>query len=287
MIMVKKIGLVAFTFALMTSPIAKAMESELVTAKPKLTPEGQQYFDKKLVKFAVLNFKDKVTKYLDKGANPNVACSIYKAGDSVTCSVCHTKNYTCPRCFKKSKCKIGIYDGEMDNKAPLIIGCIYWGRLDVVRLLIEKGADVNAFNLDKKHFTLRASQWQKGLSALGYALNAGLINTCKLLIQHGAKINYQTEQGMTLLMEYASKGDTKKCELLIQLGADYTIKDPKGNTAMILAASNKHAQTRDYLFSLEAKNETSGEKDTALEQMLNSAEMEIFKDFNTKETPGK
>ncbi len=82
------------------------------------------------------------------------------------------------------------------------------GSGDIVRLLVSKGADVNAQDKDT------------GMTAL---INAGLMHhakTMRLLIDHGADVNAKFKDGTTALMLAAADGFGDIVRLLIKKGAD-------------------------------------------------------------------
>ncbi len=58
------------------------------------------------------------------------------------------------------------------------------GHLEVARLLLERGADVNAKN---KH----------GFTPLHFAAGIGHTDVAKLLLEHGADVNAKDEHGRT------------------------------------------------------------------------------------------
>ena len=67
------------------------------------------------------------------------------------------------------------------------------GPLGVVRLLLEKGADVNA-------------NYPSGVTALIWASREGHLNVVKLLLEKGADVNARDKFGRTALMMAAQWG---------------------------------------------------------------------------------
>ncbi len=80
-----------------------------------------------------------------------------------------------------------VNGGDENNHAPLIIAC--WnGSLDVIKLLLEYGANVNHI----------AAWW--GQTALQAAASNGSVDIVQLLLEYGADINYiNTNYDQTLL----------------------------------------------------------------------------------------
>jgi ankyrin repeat protein len=91
------------------------------------------------------------------------------------------------------------------------------GFIEAVKLLIEKGADVN--------------------SALIFTARNCPFEVIKLLIEKGADVNVTSNNGRTALMEAASNGSNEAVKLLIEKGADVNAKDNDGRTALMEAAS--------------------------------------------------
>ena len=119
---------------------------------------------------------------------------------------------------------------------PLMIAALI-NDYDMVKFLVEKGADVNAkthseyssvetpllLSLDYEHIE---SRYDENSSVAEY------------LINNGADINVTNNHGETPLM-YASKvHNIKVVELLIQKGADINAFDNYGNTALIYGVNN-------------------------------------------------
>jgi len=89
-------------------------------------------------------------------------------------------------------------------------------QLGVIRLLIEKGADVNARD-------------REGESALDEAAWHGSFDTVALLLAHGARINEsETKTGATPINEAAYKGHARLVEYLLQFKPDLEIPDKHG-----------------------------------------------------------
>lgn len=100
--------------------------------------------------------------------------------------------------------------------------------IELIKLLIEKGADINAQNND-------------GWSPLHNAVNNKDIDAVKVLIKHGANVNAKDGNGFTplwscvigysLLDENEDPDvDIKIAQLLLKAGADTKAKDEYGET---------------------------------------------------------
>jgi ankyrin repeat protein len=97
-----------------------------------------------------------------------------------------------------------------------------YGHTAVVKLLLEKGAAVNARDF-------------AGYSPLARAVESNKKETVLLLLDRGADMNNSDKFGMTPLMRAAQKGHTDMVKLLIEKGADKDLKDNTGRTAVMWA----------------------------------------------------
>ncbi|KAI9769861.1 MAG: hypothetical protein M1839_003580 [Geoglossum umbratile] len=97
------------------------------------------------------------------------------------------------------------------------------GQEAVVRLLVEEGADVNAKDVD-------------GWTALRQAVQTRHEAMMRLLIENGADVNSKDSEGWTALFRAARDGDEATMRLLIENGADVNSKDSEGWTALFWAA---------------------------------------------------
>ncbi len=97
------------------------------------------------------------------------------------------------------------------------------GRVETVRYLIKRGADVNATS-------------KYGETALMHAAAGGHIKVVNILLGAGASVNAADSGGMTPLMWAARSGFAQVVRLLIQKGAGIKARTKYGITALILAA---------------------------------------------------
>ena len=111
------------------------------------------------------------------------------------------------------------------------------GDLEVVRTLLDLGADVNV---------LDDVPW----SPLESAVHNNRVALAQLFLQRGALVNAVDRAGYTPLLLAASVdfGDTAMLDLLLDAGADTSVKTPAGKTAWDLATEYQHKR---FLPSLE------------------------------------
>ncbi|MCI5135518.1 MAG: hypothetical protein D3920_10705 [Candidatus Electrothrix sp. AW2] len=98
------------------------------------------------------------------------------------------------------------------------------GQTKVVKALLEKGARVNEKNKD-------------GMTPLLFASKSGQIELVKALLEKGAKVNEKNNNGMTPLLFASGSGKTDVVKELLNNNADPHISD-KGVSALMLAEAN-------------------------------------------------
>jgi ankyrin repeat protein len=110
----------------------------------------------------------------------------------------------------------------VDNEGwGLLHQASYYGRIDLVQILLDHSADVNLPGY--KHFT-----------PLALACTRGDLEISRLLVQHGADVNSRNGSYRTPLMFVKESLDI--AHLLIDNGADVNSTDSEGQTVLHLAA---------------------------------------------------
>lgn len=131
---------------------------------------------------------------------------------------------------------------------------VAFGNLATVKLLLDRGADVNAGNLRKSSpllWALHNERMVRLLLARGANVNAKTVDgrsaiyqvaiignpvpVMKLLLENGANPNEKTITGMTPLMA-AARGNPDAFRLLLDKGADVNARNAAGSTALMAAA---------------------------------------------------
>jgi ankyrin repeat protein len=132
-----------------------------------------------------------------------------------------------------------------------------YGHLEIVRLLLESGADVN--KADEKGNTplMFASirgvegeyerRTQRSLLQRPDRPKTDWPKIVETLLQAGANPNLQTKDGISALMGAAARGLEEICILLIRGGADVNLKHSKGMTAADIAQATNHPSVADLL----------------------------------------
>ena len=140
----------------------------------------------------------------------------------------------------------------------LMIGA-WEGNLDLMRLFISRGADINAMNGNGEspivmaawRGNLEAVKWllergarinapQRKWSALHYAVFAGHTEVAEYLMAQGADIDAQSTNGSTVVMMAIYEGREELARKLIEKGADRTPKNDWGDGALDWAMRYNH-----------------------------------------------
>ena len=111
-----------------------------------------------------------------------------------------------------------------------------WGRLDIVNLLLDHGADINA--LSHNHFTATPLQG---------AVAFRKIELARLLIKRGANVNCRGEEGVSPLHEAVGGGQLEFAKLLLEHGANVNAKDDNGKTPLATALEYKQDAVAAFL----------------------------------------
>jgi ankyrin repeat protein len=118
---------------------------------------------------------------------------------------------------------------ELDSSsdAPLVMAA-YEGHNEIVRLLLEAGADVAAIDPGMKATALHAAAY------------AGRTEAAKLLIAYKIDIDKQGPyNGYTALHDAIWQSHTETAKIIIEAGADLTLKSSRGETPLEFARSKK------------------------------------------------
>ena len=102
------------------------------------------------------------------------------------------------------------------------------GDTEMARLLIDKGADVNARDSSKYTALIRAAE-------------KGRAETAEMLIDKGANINDADKFGFTALIRASQYGKADAARLLIDKGADVNAMNKKDESALVWAVKNGKA----------------------------------------------
>lgn len=114
---------------------------------------------------------------------------------------------------------------------------------EVVKLLLDKGADVDA------------SDYEAGVTALMMAAGDGNLEMAKLLLDKGAAVNATAIGDETPLIDAVSKGHLEMAKLLLDRGADVNHKphDSDSQTALNIAKEKGYTHIVEILKAHGAK----------------------------------
>jgi ankyrin repeat protein/truncated hemoglobin YjbI len=125
------------------------------------------------------------------------------------------------------------YGASLDDRGRYGMTALHYavrgGKLPLVRLLLERGAGVDALDGDGLTPLVHLSKTRS---------KAGPIPVMELLAAHGANLDARDAMGGTLLMHFARRGNAEPVTWLLAHGADRTIRNKAGKTAAQLARSH-------------------------------------------------
>lgn len=111
-----------------------------------------------------------------------------------------------------------------------------FGHADIVKHLIEQGADVNAVATNGT-----------GYNALTGSVSQRRRDITRILLGNGAKADYRYGPGWSPLHEAAMDGDAEVAALLVDHGAELNARNQDGKTPLGLAVANQKTQVADLL----------------------------------------
>jgi uncharacterized protein len=114
----------------------------------------------------------------------------------------------------------------------------FFGRYEAAALLIERGAEVDAFGRG----------WMTG-TAMHSAVSRLQSDVVRILLEAGANPNVRQSAGWTPLHAAAMNGDVTSVELLLASGADPTATNDEGRSVIDLATENGDEATVDLIRS--------------------------------------
>ncbi|RHZ01346.1 hypothetical protein DYB31_000834 [Aphanomyces astaci] len=151
-----------------------------------------------------------------------------------------------------------LLDGgaSSEYRSAALVPAAHFGHIDVVNLLLARGADANYANQKGTTPLMRAAQEgqaavvsallgkdadsnaanMEGMTALMLASQRGHADIAEILISAGALVDKQTRQGSTALLLAAKRGHAGAITMLLTAGADMFLKDERDKTALDNAA---------------------------------------------------
>jgi serine/threonine protein kinase len=117
-----------------------------------------------------------------------------------------------------------------------------YGDIDLVRALIQSGADVNARD-------------NNGLTALIHASKYGDVARVLTLIEAGAHVDSRDNCEWTALLHASKYGDVDRVQALVEAGADVSARNNEDRCALSIAREREHSEIVAYLESVEFQSQ--------------------------------
>ena len=155
---------------------------------------------------------------------------------------------------------INYKDAMVLGHTPMTIAAA-WGRTEVVKLLLNHGAQVDQQNSD-------------GVTTLQCAASTSEIEMVKLLLDRQADVNHRDKYGRSPLFDAAcQKCPPENARLLLAGGADVNARDNKGKTAFYYAQANANQGVMEVLVKAGANG---GKMPAALPSGLTAADKQFL-----------
>lgn len=129
-------------------------------------------------------------------------------------------------------------DAKLDG-SPLAVLAAKHGKLEILRWLITKKADIDACDND-------------GNPPLYYACSNADKKSFRLLVESGAKIDFKNKRGSLPIIVAAQGGDIEIFEFFRQKGQDFNYRNYQGNTAFLIALARGNKEMARHLIDLGA-----------------------------------
>ena len=154
----------------------------------------------------------------------------------------------------------------LDPNGEGLVLAVKEGHLEVVRLLLEAGADKDAANTD-------------GSTALFFAAQNGHLEVVRLLLEAGADKDAADTDGWTALHIAAQEGHLEVVRLLLEAGIDTdAAEDTDGWTALLLASWKGHLEVARLLLEAGAdKDAADTYGQTALRVAIYQRHLEVLR----------
>ena len=160
-----------------------------------------------------------VQKLLNAGANANATAM---SGEPALLTCAHTGSVTAVQALLAHGAEVNAKDSRRGQTA--LMRAVAQKHADVVRSLIDRGADVRARSKD-------------GFSPLLFAAREGDLESAKILLAAGAEVNESSSEFGAPLLLAASSGHQDLALLLLQRGANPNAADRYGATGLHYALS--------------------------------------------------
>jgi ankyrin repeat protein len=117
---------------------------------------------------------------------------------------------------------------DPNTASPVLMTAARTGIVDVVKMLLDRRADVNA------------TEPQLGQNALMWAAAEGHSAVVRLLVERSADVRARSKAGFTPLLFAARTGEVELATFLLGAGADVNEEAADGSTALLVATVRSH-----------------------------------------------
>ncbi|CAC5376567.1 unnamed protein product [Mytilus coruscus] len=125
-------------------------------------------------------------------------------------------------------CNHGVDADNCSDQSPVSTACAH-GHIEVVKLLLDNGADFNHRDDQNQSCVMNASEH-------------GHTEVVKLLLEKGADFNQCDYRRPSSLMKFCKHGHTDIVKMLLDRGADCHSCDKRGRTSIMKACANGHTK---------------------------------------------
>jgi ankyrin repeat protein len=143
-------------------------------------------------------------------------------------------------------------NASLPSGETVLMSASFAGNVDTVKVLLDRGAGVNA------------KEAAKGQTALMWAASQGHREVVRVLLDHGADVNARSMGQFTPLLFAARRGDIELARTLIAAGADIEAKGADGSTPLLIATFRGHVNLAKALLDSGADPNVNGLGYTAL-----------------------
>ena len=138
------------------------------------------------------------------------------------------------------------FKGSNQRRGSMLLEAVHYGRFKVVESLLERGANVNAY------------EGRYG-SALQVASSGGSVELVELLVQSGANVNLQGGKYGSPLHAASYKGNRQIIQILLQNGAHINLRSERYGTPLATALVQGHTEIARILEEHGARREHHGD----------------------------
>jgi ankyrin repeat protein len=118
---------------------------------------------------------------------------------------------------------------DEDHQTPLFLA-LEWNWFKLARILLERGADVNAENNGKILFDILSTRWIYDYD--------DVLNRARLLFEHGAEVNRRDKDNQTPLLLAVGRDWFTFARILLEYGADANVENNNGKSPLHLLSES-------------------------------------------------